>query len=492
MVALMSTMLFFQLIMQSTGTSAHFDPRRFILFPVSLRKLFFLNLASALGEVVMIMLLPSVAGVTIGLGVALHYPLAGVLAFLCALVWIDALFVLVGVLVAWQLSGQKRRTEVIVTILMGLLVVGSQLIPRLMETEAGRAAWRLLPHYWRDASDIFAWTPIGVWSYFFAHLQANDVTQAFARLLVVCIVWTGVTWAGGYAIFKRVATSARASSSSVAADRASDGPIRSNLLALKLPLVSGQISALLAKEIAYLIRNTAIYLNVVSVLVLTLIALRPMGQAIGERSHRGTGDWADGISVAIWVSYAFLLNLQQFVNVFGLDAAGFRQYLLSPLVWRRLLLAKNLAIWLLMIVQIALIMVGAQLLYQELTPGKLYIAACATLFGMGFVTTVGNYLSINFPFRLEFGVRTRRSGERFSATTMIAGVGLLASTSLLMALPFGLSYLFRSAAVKYLAFFVLAMVSGAIYLLWLGYQSHRLEARRFEIAEALTRRTEKV
>ena len=490
MTLLLGMMLFFMLVSQSTGTSAHFDPRRYILFPIPLGKLFALNLVSALAEVVMVTVLPIVAGLLLGLGVGLHEPLAGVVAFLSAVLWIDALFVFVGLLTAWLLAGRKRRTEIFFGLLIGVMVIGGQLLPRMATTRWGRMALEWLHPYLGTIREVLTWTPLSVWTFFFEHLSQGDVSGAYLRLLAVSAIFVGLMWGGGYAVFTRLATSARASSSQSARGKVEPSTTRSNLLTLKLPLMSEQLSVIFAKELLYLARNTATYLNTVSVLVITLLAFSKSSFGRGFRNS-GMDVW-DSLRIPFWVAYTFTINAHNFVNSFGFDASGFRQYLLAPLDWKRLLLGKNLANGLLACAQVLLILVGAQVFYQDLNLGKLYIAFCAILIELPIYSLVGNFISINFASRAEFGVRTRRSNDRFSITNAGSLIGLLIGSMALMGLPFLLSYLLHNPAVKYYALAVIAIITCTIYVVRINSQSSKLEARRFEIAEALTRKTEKI
>jgi len=487
---MLSVFLFMMLVTQTTGAAAHFDPRRFILFPISLTKLFLLNLLSAFAELVPLMILPSVAGMMIGLGVALHESMAGMLAFGLAALWIVALFVFVALLAAWLLAGRRRRTEIIFGLVFGLIMLGGQIIPRLIDTRLGRLAWRLLQPYFGTINEGLAWTPVGVWSFFFGQMMRGEVADGYARLLPVCLFWVGLALTAGYAVFTRLATSARAGSSGGVG--AGTVAASANWLRLNLPFASEQVSAVLAKDLTYFSRNTAIYLNTASILVITLLAFgSPFFGSDTISPHRGV-DWWDGFRVAFWIAYAFTLSGQHFFNLFGYDAAGFRQYLLAPLDWRRLLLGKNLATWVLIAIQIGLILAGAQLFYRNLTLGKLYLALCAAVIANVLYTLVGNFLSVKFPFRSEFGVRTRRSSEHSAAPNFIATVGMMVSTLALFALPFGLGYLFHRLWLRYLAFTLLAALACGVYALRLNSQSRHLGARRFEIAEALTRKTEKI
>jgi hypothetical protein len=262
---------------------------------------------------------------------------------------------------------------------------------------------------------------------------------------------------------------------------------------LKLPFIPEQVSVIFAKDLLYLSRNTATYINMLSALVITLFAFGRSNRAFGRGfSSNASSDWWDGLRIVFWVAYAFTPSLNLFTNLFGFDAAGFRQYLLAPISWRQLLLGKNMAMGLLAAVEIALILVGAQLLYQDLTWGKVYIAVCATVVTTALYSIVGNFISVNFPVRAEFGVRTRRSSDRSSATNIISVFGLMIGSMALLILPFGLGWLFRSLVVKYYAFAALAIMTSAVYALRLDGQSRQLERHRFDIAEALTRKTEKI
>lgn len=488
MTTVSATLLFLMLVSQSTGTSAHFDPRRFTLFPVRLSKLYLLNLISAFGEVSLIVVLPSVAGVLLGLGAALGHPLAGLIALAAAVVWINALFVLGSLLIAWLLSGRKRKAELIFALVIGLFGVGGQVLPRLLLNGYGESALRWLRPYFGVARELATWTPLGVWSHFFAEVEGGTVIAAYAHLLGVCAVWTVPAWVAGYAVFRALATSARASSSAAGGADAKAQAVDANFLALKLPLLSDQTSAIFAKELRYLARNTATYLTVLSALIFPLVIFRSPQRSLPSAGFR----WADGLWSVLWIGYVFALNLHYFASIFAFDAAGFRQYLLAPLDWRRLLVGKNLAVWFLLAVEITLILGGIYLLDGQLKPERAFFTVCSMLVALAVYSTVGNFLSILFPYRINYGIPAKRSGEKWSGVNFIAQLGLLVGVAALIAAPTGVGFLFQSRPAQYLSFVLLVLVTWAVYAALLGRQGRMLEARRFEIAEALTRKSEKV
>ena len=483
MTMVFATLLFLMLISQSTGASSHFDPSRFVLFPIKMSKLYALNLVSALGEFSMLMILPSMAGMLLGLGFAYQQPLGGVLAFMLALLWVDALFICTGMLFAWLLSGRKRSREILFALLIGFMTVGGQLLPRFFMTSYGTGLVQWLIPYRHLISTVFDWTPIGVWSFFFQRLARGETTAAYLQLLIVSSLWICLAWTLGYAIFTRLATSATASSSASAARPLAGHTAPRNFLTLRLPFVAGQTAAILAKELRYFGRNPATYLTILSSLIFPLIFFRSgrKGSGIGE----GLG-W-----ICAWVGYVVMMNLQYFVGLFSYDAAGFRQYLLSPIKWSRLLFGKNAAIWITVTAQISLVLLGAQLLDHNLTTEKIYVAGCSLLIAAALYSAVGNYTSIYFPYRVHFGVPARRR-ENWSGINLLIQFALLFGVTGLLLVPIGLGYWFKSKELLYASFALLAMASWVVYAVLLEGQAKLLEERRFEIAETLTRKTEKI
>lgn len=487
MTTVLATLFFLMLVSQSTGTSAHFDPRRFTLFPVKLSKLYLLNLISAFGEVSLIILLPSVIGVLLGLAQALGHPLAGFVAVITAIAWINALFVLGSLLIAWLLSGRKRKSELIFALVIGIFGIGGQILPRLFFNGYGRSALHWVQPYLGFASELIAWTPVGIWSYFYTQISQGNLAAGYLRLILVCVIWTAAAWLGGYAIFKMLATSALSSSTSTGAN-AKAQPTKQNFLALKLPFISEQTSAVFAKEMRYLLRNTATYLTIISALIFPLVLFRSP-----QRGSSGIGfRWADGLVGVLWIGYVFALNLHYFASIFAFDAAGFRQYLLAPIDWRRILIGKNMAVAMLLITEVAAILCGIYLLDGHISLQRVFFTFCSMLIALAVYTTVGNFLSIYFPYRVNYGIPAKRSGEKWSGINFLAQFGLLIGVAALMAAPTGIGFLLKNRLAQYLTFMVLVIVTWAIYAALLNRQGSALENRRFEIAEALTRKAEKV
>ncbi len=487
MTTVLATLLLLMLISQSTGASSHFDPRRYLLFPINLGKLFFLNLISALGEFSMLMVLPSMAGMLIGLGIAYHSWWGGLLAFFLALLWLVALFICTGMVFAWLLSGRKRSREVIFALLIGALTATGQLLPRLLSTEYGTELLVGILPYREVILRLMDWTPIGVWSYFFTELSGGETYSAFVHLLAVNALWTSLALLVGYVVFKRLATNPKASSGSSNQTEILDvAQLKRNFVAIRLPFFSRQTSAIFAKELKYYSRNPATYLTALSSLIFPLIMFRSIGNA-GRASRFSESIWI----ICIWVSYVLMLNLQYFGGLFSYDAAGFRQYLLSPLNWKRLLLGKNMAIWLVVSVQIGLIIGLSQLIDGNISRDKLFTATCCSLIALALYSIVGNYISIYFPASVSFGVPAKRK-QNWSGINLLIQFGLLFGVAGLLLLPIGAGVWFENAMIRYALFVFFTLGSWITYFMCIKSQGKKLELRRFEISETINRKTEKI
>jgi hypothetical protein len=92
---------------------------------------------------------------------------------------------------------------------------------------------------------------------------------------------------------------------------------------------------------------------------------------------------------------------------------------------------------------------------------------------------------------VQFGVPARRR-ENWSGINLLVQFALLFGVIGLLLLPIGAGYWFKSKGLLYALFALLAVASWGIYVWLLERQGKLLEARRFEIAETLTRKTEKV
>ena len=249
-----------------------------------------------------------------------------------------------------------------------------------------------------------------------------------------------------------------------------------------MPFVSQQFSALFEKELRYAVRNAQ--LRVIALMAVALTMLLRMGPA----GSGGRRVWAqvphiEGAGTVFSVIYIFMLVAPVSTNLFGYDGAGMRALVLAPVGRQTVLLAKNAAVTLVsLLLAVAGVLIGG-LIIGDLSPR-------VTLFALlSFVTTAalcapfGNWMSLQFPKRVEFGKRMNRSG--------VAGLLLVPLFLLLLVPPaaaIAAAHFAGSGVVKYVILAAFALLSVGFYALVLPRQGRQLERRELDILEAVTGR----
>jgi hypothetical protein len=250
-----------------------------------------------------------------------------------------------------------------------------------------------------------------------------------------------------------------------------------------VPFASEEFSALFEKEVRYAMRNAQLRVIALMAVVLTVVLrLGPAGGG-GRRVWGGLTPYAEGAGAVFSVIYIFMLVSPLSTNLFGYEGAGMRALVLSPASRRTVLLAKNAALTLVSLLLVGLGVTVGGLFFGDLTAGTLLFAALAVVTTAALFAPFGNWLSLQFPKRLEFGKRMNRSG--------VAGL-LLVPLSLLLLLPPAAAvagaHFAGSHAARYVILAAFALLSAVFYALVLPSQGRSLERRELEVLEAVTGR----
>lgn len=265
----------------------------------------------------------------------------------------------------------------------------------------------------------------------------------------------------------------------------------------QLPFLSPEISAVIEKELRYAMRNAQ--LRMMALMPLVLIAVRMMrGTRPGGGDSglsRGAAAWpvdsfasyTDGLLVAAAVLYVFLILSSLACNLFAYEAGGMRAFILSPVDRRTILLGKNLTITFLALVFCAVLLAVNQLVFRDLSLPSLFFAALSFLFFAACFAIIGNWLSIRFPKRLQFGKRMNASGV--TGFLLIPILIVLAAPVFLAAL---MGYLAQSFILKYATLALFAVVAVALYGLLITGQGRALQCSEQDILEAVSGRNEEI
>ena len=464
-----------------------FDAGRLLLYPVSLRKLFTIDWLSELTSLGSIFALPIILAVALGAGLGSGNVALALLVGLCAALFGLALSKWLSTSLGALMQKRRTRGETLLALLGAVVGLGGALMGQIAPAIAQRGAV-----FWG-----MRWTPPGAAAVALSSgLRANGgrdyllaimTLLAYAFLLIGITYWTARRAALGVGGAKRART-----------PKAVAGPTE-EAQGWQLPFLSGELSAVIEKELRYAMRNAQLRMLVLMPLIL-------IGLRLAQRSRFGSGtatgagslsaeevgrlggsfiQYADGLMAAGGILYIFLILSSLACNLFAYEAGGMRAFILSPLNRRTILLGKNITITFLALVFSTLLIAVNQIVFRDLTPGALLFAVlCFLLFSAG-VALCGNWLSVRFPKRLEFGKRMNASG--------VAGFLLIPLMLALMIPPLLatiIGYLTRSLAVKYATLASFAGIAVALYYILINRQGRLLARSEIDILEAVSRRTD--
>ncbi|MCA1591725.1 MAG: hypothetical protein LC754_03545 [Acidobacteria bacterium] len=453
------------------GGGGQFDPGRMLLYPVSLGKLFVFDFLSELTSLSTIFAAPVIFGVALGAGLASGGVGAALVVALVAVVSGLSLSKLLSTAIGSLMRTKRTRGETVLAILGGVLGLSGAFVGQLAPVVARHA------DYFRG----IRWTPPGAiaaaLSWGLRVGGAGEYAAALATLTGYAFVFVGLA----YMLARRTALGAGGGVKKRAAARKGGGAGDVAAYAgWQLPLMSAQLSAVVEKELRYALRNAQLRVIAVMATGLTIVLrLSPLG---GTRRGVGfLGPYAEGAGAIFSVLYISTLLSPLTTNLFGYDGAGMRSLVLAPVDGRRLLVGKNIATTFISLLLTLAGVLAAGLVLHDLTWQPLLSAALsyvvfAALFALG-----GNWLSIHFPKRVQFGKRMNRSG--------VAGLIMVPFFVLLLvppAIAVAGGYAAQSLLVKYVILAAFASLSIGAYLLLISRQGRSFERRELEILEAVT------
>jgi hypothetical protein len=469
----------------SLGGGSQFTPGRMLLYPISLRKLFALDFLSELTSLGTIFAIPIILAVALGAGAGLGHI---ALALLAAL-----LIIACGISLAKWLSTsmgalmQRRRTrgETVLALIGVLVALGGAFF--------GELTAYMMRH--ADSLGRLRWTPPGAAAIALTEGLRAGGEGEYALALMVLAGYTTILVFVTYLIARRAALGAGGAKRTSVQTQIPVDEVAVMHTGWQLPLLSAPISAVIEKELRYAMRNAQ--LRMMAVMPLVLIAVRMLrgsrpGMDDELASHaawdvNSFASYADGLLVAAGVLYVFLILSSLACNLFAYEAGGMRSFILSPVDRRTILLGKNLTITFLAFVFCAVLLAVNQLVFRDLSFPALLYGLLSFIFFAACFAVIGNWLSIRFPKRLQFGKRMNASG--------VTGF-LLIPILIVLAAPVFLAtyagYLAQSFMVKYATLFLFAILAIALYCLLITSQGRALASSEQEILEAVSGRTEEI
>jgi predicted permease len=463
----------------SIGGGGQFDPGRLLMYPISLRKLFAVDLVSELTSLSSLFAVPSIIAIALGAGLAkgsLWKPLvAALLAILFGIALAKWLATSIGAL----LKKRRTRGETLVALIGALAGLGGAFIGQLWPIVAKHSEW----------FRVLRWTPPGAVATAMSDgLSPSGLVEYWAALFILT-AFSVLLISASYAIAQRAVLGKgggkpRKAQAAVATE---------DYTGWELPLFSSDFSAIIEKEARYSMRNAQ--LRMIALMPLILLAVRfmntrRMGRA-GTLTPESTArvhdfvQYAGGLLATGGVLYVFLILSGIACNAFAFEGSGMRTLILSPIDRRKILMGKNLVITIVCLVFSAALLIVNQLVFHDLTPLKLVFVFLSFLIFASFMCLCGNWFSIRFAKQMKFGKRMNVSG--------LAGL-LLLPMLLVMALPpvsaVLIGYLSHSLLIEYVTLTSFAVCAVILYFPAVTIQGDSLERHEREILDAVSKDTE--
>ena len=460
----------------SIGASRQFDPGNLLLYPISLSKLFAVDFVSEIASLQSVFGIPAILAIGVGAGLARGKLAAGILISVVAVAFGLALSKWVSASIGALIRKKRTRGETLLALIGAVAGLGGALFGQIA------------PLLFRHAESISAlrWTPPGAIAFTLTDglLEGNAAGYSLALTLVAgyAAVFIGITyWLERRAILGGGRKKRERRPASMIA-------VEDNYTGWEIPFSSPALSAIIEKELRYMMRNAQ--LRMMALMPLILIVVRFVNRRHFDQTSVGEGGrvlatdfstYGQGLMVTGGVLYVFLILAGLFCNQFAFEEGGIRTLILSPVDRKNILLGKNLAISTVALIFSTGLLAINELVFQDLTLGTLLFAGLSFVIFASLMSMMGNWFSVRFSKRMKFGKRLNVSGV--VGLLLIPMILILALTPL-AAVAAG--YVARSMLIEYATLAVLAVLSIGFYLTIIEAQGEALQQRELAILEAVT------
>jgi ABC-2 type transport system permease protein len=457
----------------SIGGTKQFDAGKLLMYPITLRKLFLVDFASELTTLHSVFAVPAVLAIAIGAGLGSGNLPRTLPAAIPAILFGVALSKWLATIIGSLLRRKRARGETIIALIGALAGLG------------GAAAGQVAPLLFKHAESVrsLRWTPPGAAAFLLiGHNTADQLSyalafltlSAYAAALIFATYWMARRAALGLEGRKRRRVSVE----------------REPAVAYtgwKLPLISAELSAVVEKEIRYLMRNAQVRMMALMPLILILVRFVNTRRFGTARPIPGDDflSYSSGLFATGGILYVFLILAGLSCNLFAFEEGGMRTLILSPVDRRKILLGKNIAMTVVAFVFSVVLVTLNTIVFGDLVVLKLPFLLLSFVSFAALNWTLGNWLSIHFPKRMRFGKRLNVSG--MGGLLLIPMVLVLAVPPILATV---VGYVSRSLLYEDLTLALFAVVSVGIYFALLNLHGRTLARREIEVLEAVREPTD--
>lgn len=456
----------------SIGSSKQFDAGKLLLYPISLTKLFALDFVSEITTIHSIFAIPAIIAMCIGAGIGSGNLALCLLAAIPSIAFGIALSKWLSTTIGSVVRRKRARGETIIALVGAVVGLGGAL--------AGQVAPTLMKH--AESLRALRWTPPGAAASLIDTTNATD-PASYAGAFLLLTIYTAILVIGTYWIARRAALGFEGKRKRQAAVATNDS--MAGFTGWDLPLLSNELSAVVEKELRYALRNAQLRMLALMPLILIILRLfnsRSFGSGI-QSTEGAASDfitYAGGLIASGGVLYVFLLLAGLSCNLFAFEEGGMRALILSPVERWKILVGKNIAVIILAFAFSSMLLLINSIVFGDIDASILLFVVLSFVCFAALMSMIGNWFSISFPKRMQFGKRLNVSG--------IAGL-LLIPLLILLAIPPFLSvlagYFTESLLVEYATLAALATAFVGLYLTVIGFQGQALERREVEILDAV-------
>jgi hypothetical protein len=455
--------------------------RRLLVFPISHWNIYRVSLAASFAGGVNLFWYPILASVTIVAIFFDHAPVASWLAIVgvfavCLVVWCNTVLLLV------QYALQKRKTRELAALVGFVVLVVASMLPAMYQEQAEEQGeeWfgDLVPRSFTTAvahgASVFPPTIAarGLGS----AIQADSGPPTVALLWLVLWLAAGVVL--GFAIVSRDLLEGDVSIHSVTTSPPPENVQARVWTMERLTIVPVQVRAIASKELLYLLRSTSGKFNLV-IMPVFVVAMALLVARDLDQSFLGL-DRVSLVFVGLMI-YCSMFSNNYLFNAYAWESDGVQSFFLSPVEPEKIILGKNLGVWLYNVI-LGLEGVIAFCLISGFPPTFALIGGClAFVAALGFATIVGNFLSPAVPVPRDISSITNSPSQ----TAVLATFGLLIANAIIIGGSISIPTIVGAAWLGPLILILLISIEIVLYMTFLRPAGRYLEKRRESLVEAL-------
>ncbi len=386
---------FWQLFpIMTTAFGGTADASALLRFPLSYRSYFLVRIAFGAFDPATAVGALWTLGILLGTGFA--KPLLLPWAFLVLICFAAFNLLLMQMIFAWiERWLAQRRTREIMGVLFILLMLSFQLIGPLARHFGGKTSRHDVQRYIDIVVPLQRILPPG--------LAGDAIAQAVYPRIITSVSSFGLLCAFiliiGYTLHLRLRAQYRGENLSEVAASAERHDRRLRL-GWNIPGLSPSLTAVLEKEVRYLLRSGPVLLTLIMP-IFALVVIR-FGAMNSLRQTPAFFSRVPGLAFPIAAAYTLVILTNLICNIFGADAAGIQFFFAAPLRFRDIVLAKNLTHAGILMAEALIAYLAVSLLYGPPEFATAVAAVMGLVFAAPLNFSVGNLLSITAPKRVDY------------------------------------------------------------------------------------------